>query len=302
MKLGKAVILLGCGMMAGNAMAAEVSITADAGYRVDNLDWNIAGDVNGANPNVLSELKWGSLDTAQVRLGFNAELGRAQLRTRGGYSKVQDGNNQDSDYSLDNRNGEFLRSNNQADGSMIDGSVAVGYRLDLTHDGPLHMHIMPLAGYAVNQQKLKMVDGVQTIPATGSFAGLDSSYDADWRGPWVGFSWWETDDSRDFTVRLDVEYHQADYTAEANWNLRADLAHPRSFSHWADGHGMVLSLNSSYGLTERLALTFGLDYQSWSTRPGLDRVFRANGSTEDTRLNEVNWDSAAINLGVELSF
>lgn len=302
MSLRKAVAILAGGMLAGSVMAAEFSLTADVGYRVDNLDWNIAGDVNGASPDVLSELKWSGLDTAQMRLGFNAELGRAQLRARGGYSKVQNGSNQDSDYNLDNRQGEFSRSNNNAAGTMIDGSAAVGYRLDLSHDGPRHMHIMPLAGYAVNQQKLKMVDGVQTIPATGPFAGLDSTYDADWRGPWVGFSWWETDDSRDFTVRLDVEYHQADYTAEANWNLRADLAHPRSFGHWADGHGMVLSLNSSYGLTERLALIFGLDYQSWSTKPGLDRVFRADGATEETRLNEVNWDSAAINLGLELNF
>ena len=39
-----------------------------AGYRIDELDWNIAGDINGNNPNILSELTWDDLEVYQIKL------------------------------------------------------------------------------------------------------------------------------------------------------------------------------------------------------------------------------------------
>lgn len=298
----KIILLLSALGWSGGVIAAGMSLSADAGYRVDRFDWTIAGDMNGANPNILSELAWRNMDIVQARLGLEAQLSRLHLRARGGYGEARDGENRDSDYLSDNRTNEFSRSNNRGDGKFKEATVAAGYRFDFQPDGPRHMHFLPLIGYAVNRQELVMTEGFQTIPATGSFDGLNSTYDAEWAGPWVGFSWWETDDSRNLTVSLDVEYHRPDYEAEANWNLRADFAHPRSFQHWADGRGVVVSVNSSYGLTEHLALIFGFDYRSWDTDAGLDRVYLSDGSTLETQFNSANWDSAAINLGLALNF
>ena len=42
------------------------------GYRADDLDWNIAGDINGNNPNVLSELTWDDVKSYQVKLQGSA--------------------------------------------------------------------------------------------------------------------------------------------------------------------------------------------------------------------------------------
>jgi hypothetical protein len=46
----------------------------------------------------------------------------------------------------------------------------------------------------------------------------------------------------------------------------------------------------------------GLDYQDWSTDPGVDVVFFSNGTTGQTRLNELNWESGAIRLGFTVHF
>jgi hypothetical protein len=43
-------------------------------------------------------------------------------------------------------------------------------------------------------------------------------------------------------------------------------------------------------------------YLKWSTDPGLDRLYYANGSVAETRLNEVNWDSYALMLGLVYRF
>jgi len=69
-----------------------------------------------------------------------------------------------------------------------------------------------------------MTDGVQIIPASGPFPGLASSYDAQWIGPWLGAEAL-IEAERGWSIMANFEYHLADYSASANWNLRTDLAH-----------------------------------------------------------------------------
>jgi len=45
----------------------ETDFTLSTCYRVDELDWNIAGDINGNNPNVLSELAWDDVESYQLK-------------------------------------------------------------------------------------------------------------------------------------------------------------------------------------------------------------------------------------------
>ena len=51
-----------------------------------------------------------------------------------------------------------------------------------------------------------------------------------------------------------------------------------------------------------VALNFNFDYQDWSTDEGTDKVFFADGTTAITQLNEVNWTSYALGLGLSLRF
>lgn len=68
------------------------------------------------------------------------------------------------------------------------------------------------------------------------------------------------------------------------------------------GHGFTLSLNghSPVDYSKNWFWIFGIDYGRWETRAGLDVTYFSDGSTEQTRLNEVNWESSAINFGLEL--
>ena len=59
---------------ATNAGGAEIksAIELSNGYRVDRLDWNIAGNLAGTNPNVLSELTWRDIEIYQFNIGLKA--------------------------------------------------------------------------------------------------------------------------------------------------------------------------------------------------------------------------------------
>lgn len=288
------------------AFEVEGDLGLIAGYRVDDLDWTIAGNLNGTNPNIVSELTWNDLESYQLKLGGKGIIERVlYLRGSAALGWVLSGEVQDSDYLGDNRTQEFSRSMNSADdGTLFDATFAFGYPFRLASD---RLRLVPIVGFSYSEQNLTMKDGVQVISEPpqgqplGPFEGLDSTYDTKWYGPWVGVDL-SLKASDKIILFAGVEYHWADYKAEANWNLRTDLAHPISFEHEADGTGFLITAGGDYVFTRPWSLGLELSYQDWSTDAGIDRQFNADGTIAATRLNEVNWESLAIMLRLTYRF
>ena len=288
--------------------SAEIrtDVSLSTGYRVDDLSWNIAGNVRGGNPNVLSELTWSDLETLQATVSGRALVNEwLYLRGSLGYGWTFSGNNLDSDFLGSDRTQEYSRSSNSADGGrVLDGAIGVGYQFSFLSG---RFGLSPLLGYSYSTQNLTVKDGVQVIattgttPAAGPIQGLDSTYDTSWLGPWLGI-----DLSFKVTEKVtffgSIEYHWATFDAEGNLNLRNDLAHPKSFEHDADGKGFLITLGTEYLLNGPWSLNMTFSYQKWSADPGLDRLYYANGSIAETRLNEVDWDSYALMLGLVYRF
>ncbi len=300
----------------------ETRFTFESGYRIDNIDWNIGGNYTSTwdgGPvetrfiDILSELTWKDLEIYQVVLS-NRTIVMDHLYFRGslGYGEIFDGRNRDSDYKGNNRTLEFSRSDNASDsGHVIDVSVGIGYLFQFKSG---RVGIAPVAGYTLHSQNLRMTDGHQTLSVppdqsfpVGPIQGLDSSYDTRWQGPFLGIDlllntkqpvWW----FRSIALDITVEAHWADYYAEADWNLIPSFQHPKSFEHEADGTGIVIAADWILGLTQQWDLSFGLNYMKWSTKAGTDRLFYANGTTVESRLNEVNWDSTAFLMGITYRF
>ena len=276
------------------------------GYRQDQLDWNIAADPSGtATPNVLSELTWSDMDIYEGALDLYWTAGNGlYLHSAISYGVVTDGQVQDSDYSSDGRQGEYSRSENGADGDRVfDASFAVGRQWGLGPQFAEHLRISPVIGVATHRQRFNITDGVQTIATAGvplgPFLGLDSQYDAQWNGAFVGLDLeWQL--SGALAVLAAYQLHRVDYEAEANWNLRTDLAHPVSFAHDAEGSGDVFSLKLAYRSQYGWEWLLVADYQNWETDPGRAYTFASDGSSSLTRLNAVHWDTWSLSFGVLL--
>jgi hypothetical protein len=297
-----------------NAFISWAAVTVDlsAGYRTDKLNWSIAGNLQGSNPNVRSELTWSDLNIYQLKLANRTVIGdRVYVRGHLDYGTVVSGNNQDSDYNGDNRTQEFSRSLNGVDGNDVwDGSVGVGPRFSFFN---ATMAVCPMLGYAVSEQDLNIVDGYQafTVPPLttpiGPIAGVDSRFQTRWKGPWLGADLFFSIPSTEtpFTkvgVMFTGEYHWVNYDADANWNLREDFAHPVSFSQSADGNGYAVGASILFEIKNRWGINVGMNVKEMTTDSGLDRTFYADGSSNDTRLNEVRWRSFAVEAGVSCRF
>ena len=282
---------------------AEISISPEFGYQSGKLSWNIAGNSNGCCPNILSELTWSDLEIYRTGITLTSvEDNHWLTRYRLGYGVVNDGQNQDSDYIGDNRTLEYSRSRSDVSGDeVIDLVFALGYQFKrLNENAGKHTMITPMVGYAYHEQNFRVVNGVQSLPATGPFTDLNTTYNAQWRGLWTGVDL-ELQVSEDEGFLFGYEYHRPDYYGEANWNLRTDFQHPKSFEHIADGSGSVLRFMYWFNRGTNTRWQIGVEDHHWETSGGVDRIFFSNGTIAETHLNEVVFDSMIIKLTVTIS-
>lgn len=293
---------------AQSAFFKGAELQLGSGYRSGELDWNIAGP--GDTPDVLSELEWKDLDIFQTEAEGQVWFASAYwpalslcLKGSAAYGWIVDGNNRDSDYAGDHRTLEFSRSENDGSGgNVLDLSIAAGPQFKLWQG---KITIALLAGWSYHEQNLEISEGQQTIAEDpdnlGPFPGLDSSYDTKWWGPWLGTDLnWQLGER--FTLSGAFAWHFADYEAKADWNLRDDLAHPVSFRHYADGHGLTLGLGLAYQLNNVWMLELSYDYQNWQADDGNSYTYAASGGSGRTRLNEVNWRSQSVLLNLGYRF
>lgn len=287
------------------------SFDLSSGLRKDSLQWNIAGDSTGHNPNIISELTWDDIKSLQIR-GTAQVVYEQHFIVEGkiAYAQISSGDNQDSDYHGDNRTLEFSRSNNEANkGYMDDFSLGAGYRVDFQEffsNFPAgNLNVTPLVGYAFNGQNLRMRNGYQTIDTEngniGPIDGLDTTYDTRWYGPWLGVQ--VQGKFKRLTGLLRWEYHWTEYYAQADWNLRTAFEHPKSFEHVGDkAQGSFLNVGAGYELSQHWQFNVDVNFYDYRMDSGIDRVFLAHGTQPETRLNEVVWESYALNAGLAYVF
>jgi outer membrane protein W len=299
----------------------------NSGYRRDEFNWSIAGFIPPApadpaedllpglppqyrnqSVNIISELTWSDIEVLQLEFELQKRF-RKTFRIKGSlaYGLIFDGQNQDSDYAGNDRTLEFSRSNNSADdGETWDLSFGFGYEFFFVSD---KIGLTPFVGLSLQGQNFTMTDGYQTVSNfgfpvdIGPLAGLDSSYDADWYGPWIGLEGAFYDRRADLEASRQefftgVELHYAHYEAWANWNLRGDLAHPVSFEQESDGWGGVLYVGYKFFFNPRWSLNLNGKYQRWQTDSGTHTFLGSDGTSSDTRLNEVDWKSYSVTAGV----
>ena len=293
-----------------NLSYAKVTFYVGLGQREGELRWNIASDASGnRTPNILSELTFADLSIFEVQGGVNIRFNHGILRNIRLEGNIKSGTNSDglvtdSDYDGDNRTNEYSRSESNPDGSTtLDGKFILGYEMQWSE----HIVITPLFGYRYNRQSLKMKEGVQILDtrpvalSLGPFSSqLNSAYEAEWNSAIFGLETQYRSQRHQLSLRL--EYTLADYYAEANWNLRSDFAHPKSFAHWARGTGNNIEFRYQYNVSPSFSLWVSYRLEDWVTNEGDDTVYFSDGTKAGTQLNEVVWESNAKSAGFSLNF
>ncbi len=282
------IVLLSLYSLNSTAREVESTITYGIGERNTTVDWNIAGSLQGENPNIISELIWRNIKSKQLSLGGIWTEGDYFLQASGEYGKVYSGENQDSDYNLDDRQGEFSRSiNNAGKGYMLDLELNYGK----SHVVSPKLKIDASVGYSTHRQHLKMYDGNQVI-GSASLEGLDSLYQSNWEGPQasIGLSYKNKDD----VYSLNYTHQDIDLNGHTNWNLRSDLKHPVSMTQAGSGNGKKIVVGYEHAVSDFSSLSLILSRYNYSAS-GV-HTFHLLSSDPAQKLNAVNWHANDIKL------
>lgn len=287
----------------------DLSVHTGMGADTSTLQWSIAADPTGkTGPNVLSELTYRDVTFTVFNASAELRIYRGWLQGSSIFLDYRTGQGtggevQDSDYNGNNRTQEYSRSLSSAKDSTLNSlELGIAHPVQMTAS----TWLVPAVAFARHQQNMVMTDGQQTVDTynpsnLGAFRGtLNSTYTSEWTGAWAGMSWeYKT---RYHQLALGYKHYWMNYHAEADWNLRSDFAHPKSFEHWAVGGGSKFDVRYALHLSPAFSVNLSWYRLDWGTGTGEDKVYFANGTTGGSQLNEVTLESTGYNLGLQLLF
>ena len=287
------VVILLCSAFKSNAQDVEpkLQVSISSGYQRENFHWSIAGNTNGQNPNVYSELKWKDVDGTAYNASLQYNVWN-KVMFYGSYScvSVRSGTVSDIDYSQDNRTDPVYNENfSDNKGNTSVWCAGVGYRLFNNR----FFSLTPYIGYTGNIQNLDIVD------ETGQFPGLNSSYQANWKGEFVkiisAVKIW-----RSLRALVDVTYNQTNYNSLGDWNLINEFKHPVSYRQVADGYGINTGAQLNYNLARQLSIFAGFNYFNWETGNGADTLYLTTGEDDKTQFNAAFRNGYQVSGGLKL--
>ncbi|MDR6733608.1 hypothetical protein [Sphingobacterium sp. 2149] len=252
----------------------------------ENFSWNIAGNSRGEKPNILSELLWRN----NMRVGADLKLGiklkrKFTAEITYGYAKTISGKVTDIDYSADNRKG--ITSNETYDSDVGNGqtfNIKLGYNV--------HMQRKELDIYAVMQlqkNSYSLIDKMEKLSSTYNNRILGAGIGAIFFLPFF--------DSFDLNILFQARMSK--FNGDANWNLRSDFAHPKSFEHDIPIVEWDNEVRLNYRLTNFLKMGVFTGFSRYSSiGRGIDKLYYNDGNISFTRLNEVKALSISAGLSI----
>ncbi|MDN5288678.1 MAG: hypothetical protein JWR38_4952 [Mucilaginibacter sp.] len=271
----------------------KLQVSLATGYQQENFHWSIAGNSNGQNPNVYSELKWQHVGGQTINATAQWNVWK-RFSLYADYSKqfILSGTVTDTDYGADNRsNATYHETFNADKGNTQSWNAGAGFILF----NDALFSLIPYAGYGISKQSLHLFD------RSGNFPELNSTYQASWKGPFIKVtsSIWII---QQLKFVADVTYNQVSYNANANWNLIQTFQHPVSYRHHANGYGINAGGQFVYAVYHYLSVHAGGGYFSWKTGSGTDELYLKSGETDKTQLNEAVRNGFNLQGGLSLAF
>ncbi|MGN6437116.1 MAG: hypothetical protein ACTHMM_11310 [Agriterribacter sp.] len=279
----------------------KIKISPFLGIMNSNVQYSISGNVNGQNPNILSELIWKDLKSASY--GIRASIVKKRFNIESSYhlSHPYKGKASDLDYSEDNRTGifseQYFASNKGFQKSL---SFSVGYNLKKSGN----IEIIPSLNYLQISQRNYLLNGDEGVKINNQYVyvdGLNSYYSSRWNAVGLGITvrWCLL---KKFEFKNALIYHYGIYDGYGRWNLRQEFRQPISYTHKGRGNIFSAALGLSYGLNKRIGINLQVPAILSKAKNGIDELYYANGNSVKTKLNEVVIKSIALNFGCSYAF
>lgn len=272
----------------------RLHLSLSSGYQSEDFRWSIAGNVQGANPNILSELKWSNLAGPVIAASADWNFWRSfTLRSTFSRLFIVSGKVTDMDYQGDDRTSRSYYGAFDANkGMSFSWRTTLEYPLQINKD----LTLTPSLGYALHQQSLYLLSSDQA----GSAAGLRSSYATRYQGGVAGLRG-NMNLARRLSLEAGVLFDLVHFRGRANWNLISTFRHPLSFEDQANGYNVEGNVKLGYNLNSAWRIFFTATILHSKTGTGTDWLYLQNGQDAPTQFNGAVRDYVSAGLGVRVT-
>ncbi|SDC63056.1 Outer membrane protein beta-barrel domain-containing protein [Niabella drilacis] len=271
--------------------AQRNEIRVAAGYGRSDLHWSIAGNIDGEDPDILSELVWsrlrGPLWNGGIRYYFKNRLG---IELNAGYHSIQQGRVTDRDYAGDHRQDNYYNEQFNSGGRDVLIDAAVNYNIGILAD----FQIRPFIGYTLKKQEALLLGDEEKEK------DLHSSYKTTWMGGRAGLN--AIGVFNRFDIRMNCSGGLLNYKADALWNLIGNFAKTVSFRHRTHAYQVDGNIEMGYTFWKKIRVMGYYQITHGDAWKGTDRAYYTDGSTIDTRLNWVTTTGTAFGAGLSYLF
>jgi len=283
------LILFGMHACIAQDFPRKLQLSVAGGYWQEDLRWSIAGNANGENPNILSELRWksvsGPVAVAHIRFGV---FDHWQLEGEYEHMFFLSGKVYDTDYGGNDRtNVVYAAQFDAGKGGSDYWQAGLANQIPVTNE----FSITPSVGYGIFYQSLYVTGNSATM------SDLNSTYKTKWAGLYgqvVG----SLGLTKKLCMNASLRYNQVRYRSSANWNLIREFSHPESFRQTANGYGLTAQASLLYNVWGNHSMGITASYSCWQTGHGIDELYLAAGGSRQTQLNEVR----SVGLGVMIEW
>jgi|SRR5690606_5647635 len=268
----------------------KLTASVSGASAVNNMRWSIAGDINGEEPNILSELDYRNNISIGTSLGLHYEI-QKYLKLYASYTFLNtlSGEVTDTDYASDNRSEPtyFAKFNNKG------GTINTFYVNILSSIYIDKKYIFNIGTHSfIYNQRFRMLSPKDPL--------LNSSYVYRTRG--LGFNISRQIGYYNMIFEPYILLSSIRYSSYGTWNLIEDLEQPKSFVHKARGENISYGLKTNKRIGESLEICLNFFHIKERTHHGLDKVFFKNRTQYVTRLNGAVMRTNVLEVGLVKNF
>ena len=263
-----------CIVMTVQGQENKFIFSAGTSLDINKLQWSIAGNTSGQNPNILSELIFKSVTSVGYYVdGTYKPFKPLDIHLFFKNSFTIGGNGTDTDYGEDNRADPTYNLSFTSNRGNIKQFRGGGmYHLSQKRKVDIALG----ADYETTTQLYYITNS--TVP------DLKSTYETKWKGLWLRASV-----NYNILPRLgayiNMGYGINKYEGRGNWNTIDAFQHPLSFLQQANGNGLDATLGCQYKLSSLLNIDFSSNAGRLKTSKGTDNAYLSDGTTDVTQFN-----------------
>lgn len=270
---------------------SRFSITSGPSLSFSNFKWSIAGDINGRNPTVLSDLTFTRIQRIGFFIAANYEIKDLfKINATIDKSYTTEGQGTDIDYQGNYKTQPTYRLDfDSKAGNALNGKLSFFVKARDYGFAKIHVGI-----HTEMFNQTLAIESPEIVTLASKYA--TKTYGI---GPTINMQ-------INLTKRVQIEVNEtftsSIYRAKANWNLNPNLQSPLSFKQKANGFNFNTGAAILYTLSDKMKIHYTFNYLFEKINKGKDIAYLNTGLLSETMFNGANQKMLKQTIGLQYNF